>query len=72
MSSLSKITVKIRKVRNENVFHKMLVMLEVEVSIVVILENVVFLYEDPKVPSSSLMLLLVLVDELSDRFKSIP
>ena len=72
MSSLSEVTVKIRKVRNENVFHKMLVMLEVEVSIVVILENVVFLYEDLKVPSSSLMLLLVLVDELSDRFKSIP
>ena len=46
MGSLSQIAVKISKVRNENVFHEMLIMLEVEVSIIVILENVILLNED--------------------------
>jgi hypothetical protein len=69
MSSLCQVAVKIRKVRNENVFHKMLIMLEVEVSIIVILENVVLLYENLKV-TRGLVLLLVRINELSDRFKS--
>ena len=69
MSSFSQVAVKICKVRNENVFHKMLIMLEVEVSIIVILENVVLLYENLKV-AIGLVLLLVRINELSDRFKS--
>jgi hypothetical protein len=58
MSSLSKVAVKISEVRNENVFHEMLIMLEVEVSIVVILENVVLLYENFEVTDGFLVLLL--------------
>ena len=57
MSSLSQVAVKICKVRNENVFHEMLIMLEVEVSIIVILENVVLLNENLKVTGWFLVLL---------------